>query len=150
MTASTLSVNDTTVALPDNLSFGRVRAIVAAMQAAQPEHRARIGRAVNVLLTSEIVAAPELGRYLVQSCEDGKNFYSATTWTCSCPDRQRNSSPCKHSYALQVLSVASAEAAYAGAQARYELTTAGELALEALQLRAEYDFGTDRAEAHSY
>jgi hypothetical protein len=125
MTAFTAETQDTTVQIPAGIDFATVRAIVAQMQAEQPAHRARIGRAVNVLLTSEIVATPELGRFLVQSCEDGTTYYTVTTWACSCPDRQRNDSPCKHSYALTVLSVASAHAAYDRAQARYELTAKG-------------------------
>jgi hypothetical protein len=122
---------DTTVTIPAGLDFATVRGIVAELQAAEPEHRARIGRAINVLLTSEIVATAEVGRYLVQSCEDGKTYYTATTWACSCPDRQRHATPCKHSYALTVLSVASAHAAYARAQTRYLLTAKGAAALAA-------------------
>jgi hypothetical protein len=122
----------TTVALPAELSFADVRAIVAQMQAEQPEHRARIGRAINVLLTSEIVPTAELGRLLVQSCEDGKTYYTATTWNCTCPDRQRHDTPCKHSYALTVLSVMSAQAAYERAQAGYVLTQKGAAAVGVL------------------
>jgi hypothetical protein len=125
------TTQNTTVTIPAGVAFATVREIVAQMQAEQPEHRARIGRAVGVLLTSEIVATPELGRFIVQSCEDGTTYYTATTWACTCPDRQRNASPCKHSYALSVLSVASAHAAYDRAQARYLLTRKGEEAVAA-------------------
>jgi uncharacterized Zn finger protein len=118
------------VQLPD-LGMDAYRAIVAQLPAEQPEHRARIGRAINVLLTSDILETGELGVYLVQSCQDSGHYYRATTWSCSCPDRQRHESPCKHSYALQVLSVASAQAAHERAQTRYLLTAKGEAALAA-------------------
>jgi hypothetical protein len=68
----------------------------------------------------------------VQSCQDSERYYTATTWACDCPDRQRHADQrCKHSYALQVLSVASAHAAYERAQTRWTLTAKGAAALAA-------------------
>src|SRR5262249_2288460 len=52
--------------------------------------------------------------YLVQSTRDGVLYYEATSWACSCPDRQRHADTtgqgqrCKHSWALTILSAASA------------------------------------------
>jgi hypothetical protein len=124
---------DTTVQVPAGLDFATVRSIVAELQAAEPENRERIGRAVNVLLTSTIRETAECGVYQVQSCADSERYYTATTWACDCPDRQRHADQrCKHSYALQVLSVASAHAAYERAQTRWTLTAKGAAALAAL------------------
>jgi hypothetical protein len=125
---------DTTVSIPPGLDFAAVRAIVAQLQANEPEHHERIGRAVNVLLTSEIVATAELGRYLVQSGADGKVYYTATTWACSCPDRQRHATPCKHSYALTVLHALADAARYTRAQTRVYLTSKGNFAAAGLSL----------------
>jgi hypothetical protein len=124
---------DTTVQIPTGLDFATVRGIVAELQAAAPHNRERIGRAVNVLLTSAIRETAELGVYQVQSCADSSVWYTATTLTCDCPDRQRHADQrCKHSVALQVLSVASAHAAYERAQTRYLLTAKGVAAVAAL------------------
>jgi hypothetical protein len=121
---------DTTVAIPAGIAFATVRSIVAELQAAEPHNRERIGRAINVLLTSTIRETAELGVYQVQSCADSDRSYTATTWACDCPDRQRHADQrCKHSVALQVLSVASAHAAYERAQTRYLLTAKGAAAL---------------------
>jgi hypothetical protein len=119
--------------MPAGISFADVRQIVAELQAAEPANRERIGRAVHVLLTSEIRATAELGVYQVQSCQDGERFYTATTWQCDCPDHQRHPDQrCKHSVALQVLSVASAIAAYEQAVERWTLTAQGEQVAAAL------------------
>lgn len=118
--------HDTTVTLPAGLSFAAVREIVAELQTTEPANRERIGRAINVLLTSTIRELPTLGEYTVQSCQDGDTWYVATTWACNCPDHQRHPElRCKHSVALQVLSVASAVARWE----RWELTEAGAAAL---------------------
>jgi hypothetical protein len=134
MLAETTSrqAQDTTVQIPAGLDFAAVRGIVAELQAAEPQNRERIGRAVNVLLTSEIRETAECGVYQVQSCADSERYYTATTYACDCPDRQRHvDQRCKHSYALQVLSAASAHAAYERAQARWTLTAKGAAALAA-------------------
>ncbi len=124
----TPDAQDTTiVALPD-LSLGAYRAIVAQLQAEQPAARARIGRALPVLLGCDIRAAGRLGEYLVQSCQDSGVYYRCTSWSCSCPDRARHAAPCKHSWALTILHAASAVAAYERAQARYYLTATGRAA----------------------
>ena len=121
---------DTTVQIPAGLSFASLRAIVAELQVAEPQNRERIGRAIQVLLTSAIRELPTLGEYAAQSCQDSDKWYTATTWSCDCPDHQRHPElRCKHSVALQVLSVASAAAAYERAQTRYLLTAKGEAAL---------------------
>jgi hypothetical protein len=123
---------DTTITIPAGLDFATVRGIVAELQAAEPQNRERIGRAVNVLLTSTIRETAELGVYQVQSCTDSSVWYTATTFSCDCPDRQRHADQrCKHSYALQVLSVAGAHAAYERAQTRWTLTAKGAAALAA-------------------
>jgi hypothetical protein len=131
--ATSLQAQDTTVTLPVGISFEAVRQIVAELQAAEPANSERIGRAVHVLLTAEIRATAELGVYQVQSCADGACYYTATTWSCDCPDRQRHADQrCKHSYALQVLSVASAIARFERCQTRYVLTAKGAAAVAAL------------------
>jgi hypothetical protein len=73
-----------------------------------------------VLLACKIVETPTLGRYLVQSTRDGVLFYEATSWNCSCPDRQRHADEglrCKHSWALTIRSSASAVASRERAEA---------------------------------
>src|SRR5215212_8178004 len=111
MVAIPSTSNDSTVTIPAGLSFAAVREIVAELQATEPTNRERIGRALNVLLGCEIRELPTLGEYSVQSCTDSSVSYTATTWACNCPDHQRHPGlRCKHSVALQVLSVASAVA----------------------------------------
>ncbi|HEY7066411.1 MAG TPA: hypothetical protein VII06_33370 [Chloroflexota bacterium] len=132
--ATTSPAQDTTgVTLPAGISFAAVRQIVAELQATEPANRERIGRAVNVLLTSTIRELPILGEYAVQSCAARDTWYTATTWACDCPDHQRHPDlRCKHSVALQVLSVASAIARFERCQTRYLLTAKGEAAVAGL------------------
>jgi hypothetical protein len=102
---------DTTPAVVSALPLATIRSIVATLQAEAPAEHARISHGVEVLLSSRIVETGELGRYLVQSCRDGVLFYEATSWACSCPGRQRHADEglrCKHSWALDILSEASA------------------------------------------
>src|SRR3954469_21899017 len=121
MTALATQANDSTVTVPARLSFAAVRQIVAELQATEPTNRERIGRAINVLLTSEIRELPMLGEYSVQPCTDSTVCYTATTWSCACPCLQLHPDlRCKHSVALQFLSVASALAGWE----RWELTEA--------------------------
>jgi hypothetical protein len=48
--------------------------------------RGRLGRAVTVLLVSDICETAEIGVYAVQSaCQPG-TWYTATTFACDCPD----------------------------------------------------------------
>src|SRR5712692_10469076 len=124
MTAPTLSPQLTSPATLSTLPLATIRDIVATLQAAFPAEHARIARGVQVLLTSQIVETPTLGRYLVQSTQDGVLYYEATSWNCSCPDRQRHADEgrelglrCKHSWALDILSVASAIASRQRAEA---------------------------------
>jgi hypothetical protein len=137
MLATTPQAQDTTsapvrVTLPE-LDCGIYREIVSVMQAAATDEqdRVRIGRAVNVLLTSQILETPELGVYLVQSGEYSDLYYRATSTRCGCPDALRRGKPCKHSQALAVISVASAIAARESAERRYLLTDKGEMVLAA-------------------
>jgi hypothetical protein len=117
MTAPTLSPQPTTAVL-GGLPFATVRNIVETMQRAFPDEYARIGRGLSVLLGSKIVATPTVGRYLVQSCTEGLFFYEATSLQCGCPDHQRHPEQrCKHSWALDILSVASAIASRERAEA---------------------------------
>ena len=109
MSATSPTAQDTTAATLAGLPFATVRGIVETMQRAFPDEYARIGRGLQVLLTSKIVDSPRTGRYLVQSTQDGILYYEVTTLECSCPDHRRNPElRCKHSWALDVLSVASA------------------------------------------
>ena len=124
MTATLRSHDTTRVALPD-LTLDQYRAIVARIQAEPDADRARIARGLQVLLGCEIRETETLGVYLIQSCQDSGLYYRATTWGCTCPDRMRHDVPCKHSYGLQVLSAASAQAAYERAQAGWVLTQKG-------------------------
>jgi hypothetical protein len=123
---------DTTpLALPA-LPLAAVRGIVETLQAAYPDEQARIARGVAVLLTSAIVPTAELGRYRVQSCQDGRVYYAATSWSCDCPDRQRHDARCKHSWALEILHCATAIACREQAERRYWLTAEAERALAAM------------------
>src|SRR5262245_36885191 len=67
--------------------------------------RGRLGRAITVLLTSDIVETAELGVYRVQSACQPDVWYTASTATCDCPDAVQRGGPCKHSLALVILSV---------------------------------------------
>jgi len=118
MSATSPTAQDTTAATLAGLPFATVRGIVETMQRAFPDEYARIGRGLQVLLTSKIVDSPRTGRYLVQSTQDGILYYEVTTLECSCPDHRRNPElRCKHSWALDVLGVASAIAAREAAEA---------------------------------
>ena len=126
-----LTQQDTTVSLPD-VSILVYRELVRELQATHRDEAARIGRGLEVLLGAEIRPTAELGRYLVQSCADSGIHYEATSWSCTCPDRQRHDDArCKHSWALELITAASAIAAYDRAQTRYVLTAKGERALAA-------------------
>src|SRR5205807_1533259 len=109
MTATLEVQPNTLVALPD-VSASALREIVARMQAQEPAQAARdrIGRAIGVILGSEIRETGETGVYLVQSSADGGTYYRATSYSCGCPDRQRTGRECKHNYALTILHTASA------------------------------------------
>jgi hypothetical protein len=111
MTAPASTAQHSTPAVVSELPLATIRDIVATLQAAFPAEHARIARCVEVLLSSKIVETGTLGRYLVQSTADGLLYYEATSWTCSCPDARRHSDEglrCKQSWALDILSVASA------------------------------------------
>jgi hypothetical protein len=109
MSATSPTTKDTTAAILVGLPFATVRGIVETMQRAFPAEYDRIGRGLQVLLASKIVDSPRTGCYLVQSTTDGYLFYESTTLGCSCPDHRRNpETRCKHSWALDILSVASA------------------------------------------
>jgi len=111
--AATLTAQVTTPAPINELPLARMRDIVATLQHNFPAEHARIARGVQVLLSSKIVEHGEAGHYLVQSCQDGMLCYEATSYTCSCPDARKHAAEslrCKHSWALDILSVASAVA----------------------------------------
>jgi hypothetical protein len=117
------------VTLPD-VSILVYREIVRDMAAIFPAEASRIGRALAVLLQTDLRSTAETGRYLVQSCQDAATYYEATSWSCTCPDRQRHEGlRCKHSFAIELLNTASAIASYEHFQARYTLTCKGERAL---------------------
>src|SRR5712692_61073 len=117
MSGTPSTAQPTTVVL-GGLPFATVRGIVETMQRAFPDEHQRIGRGLQVLLASKIVETPTVGRYLVQSTADGYLFYEASSLECSCPDHRRNPElRCKHSWALDVLSVASAIASRERAEA---------------------------------
>jgi hypothetical protein len=82
------------------------------MQAAFPAEAARIGRALGVLFTREILETAELGVYLVQTASDPTRYYRTTSLRCTCPDGKRPGVVCKHSHSITILSVASAVASY--------------------------------------
>ena len=67
MSAQPSTAQDTTPAVISELPLATIRAIVATLQAESPAEHARIARGVQVLLTSQIVETPTLGRYLVQA-----------------------------------------------------------------------------------
>jgi hypothetical protein len=111
--AANLTQEHSTPATLSTLPLATIRDIVATLQAEAPAEHARISRGVEVLLACKIVETGELGRYLVQSTRDGVLYYECTSWACSCPDRQRHAEDgqrCKHSWALVILSAASAVA----------------------------------------
>jgi hypothetical protein len=84
--------------------------------------RGRLGRAITVLLISDIVETAELGVYRVQSACHPTTWYTATSARCDCPDASQRAVACKHSLALVILSAVSAtqsrERAEANASAR--------------------------------
>ena len=80
------------------------------MQAEYPEQAARIGRGLQVLLTSDIRETAETGVYLVQTSEGRDLYYRATSLRCTCPDHMQRQVICKHPWALSILSAASAVA----------------------------------------
>lgn len=131
-TQPTATQNDTTVTIPAGIDFATVRAVIADMQRENPENRERIGRALNVLLTSEIRATATAGVYEVQSCQDSATFYTASGVFCSCPDSQRHpGQQCKHAAAVQAYLSIRALWSWQRCQ-RWELTEAGAAALAAL------------------
>ena len=122
------TTQDTTALAPvrlPRLPMDEYQGIVANLRAAFPDEAARIGRAVTVLLTSQILETAELGVYLVQCSAGGALYYRATTLRCTCPDSMQRQVVCKHSHALTVLSVASAVVSYQRAQQLYTLTSKG-------------------------
>jgi hypothetical protein len=119
---ATIQAQDTTttptpVQLPD-LPLGQYRALVATMQAQDPDAAARIGRGLTVLMTADIRETAECGVYLVQTSEGGKLYYRATSLRCCCPDALQRQVVCKHSHAIAILTAASAAASFERAQAR--------------------------------
>jgi hypothetical protein len=111
MTAPASTAQLTTPAVVSELPLARIRDIVATMQRAFPAEHARISRGVEVLLACKIVETGELGRYLVQSTQDGLLYYEATSYACSCPDARKHAAEglrCKHSFAIDILHIAAA------------------------------------------
>jgi hypothetical protein len=129
MTATHPAQDTTLVTLPD-IGLDTLRGLVAQLQADRPDDRDRIARGLQVLLTAEIRTTAELGVYLIQSCADSGTYYRATALNCCCPDRQRRTRECKHSYALQLLSCARAEASWQQVTTRYTLTAKGRAVLD--------------------
>jgi hypothetical protein len=128
MSATSPTAQPTTTATLNGLPFATVRGIVETMQRAFPAEYDRIGRGLQVLLASKIVDSPRMGRYLVQSTTDGLLFYETTTLACSCPDhRQHPELRCKHLWALDILSVASAIVARERAEARVPAAQDGDI-----------------------
>ena len=116
--ATSPTAQDTTAATLAGLPFATVRGIVETMQAVFPAERERIGRGATVLLTAKIFETAETGVYLVQSAQFAELYYQATSLQCCCPDAKRHPEQrCKHSWALDVLSVASAIASRERAEA---------------------------------
>ena len=93
------------VVLPD-LPLSVYRSFVAEFQQLAPDQAARdrIRRSLDVLLGAAIYPTATVGIYRVQSCQDAATHYEATSWTCSCADYTRRLEPCKHAWALTILS----------------------------------------------
>jgi hypothetical protein len=102
----------------------------------QAEHRdaaGRIARAAAIVHTAGALwQTAELGVYRVASCQQVGVFYEATSHRCTCLDYTRRQEPCKHVWALVLLSAASAEAAAQAMETRYWLTAKAEQLLAAM------------------
>jgi hypothetical protein len=112
----TSQAQSNTVELPD-VTFRQLRVIVATMQAQARDQaeRDRIGRGLETILTADLRQTGEVGVYLVQSSRVAGVYYKATSWSCCCPDRQRTGKPCRHCYAIIILSAARGAVRYAQA-----------------------------------
>jgi hypothetical protein len=125
MATQPLTSHDTTATPVNRLDGALVHLgdVVAQLEQDATLDRGRLGRAIMVLLTSDIVESAECGVYEVQSACEPSTWYLATTLVCTCPDTVRHGGPCKHSLALTILSAVSAiqarERAAACASARH-------------------------------
>jgi hypothetical protein len=79
--------------------------------------RNRLGRAVTVLLVSDILETETLGVYQVQSSCQPDVGYMATSAPCDCPDATQRGQTCKHQLAITILSAVSAVQARERAEA---------------------------------
>ena len=117
------------VVLPD-LPLSVYRSFVAEFQQLAPDQAARdrIRRSLDVLLGAAIYPTATVGVYRVQSCQDAATHYTATSWTCSCPDYTRRLEPCKHAAAITLYHAACDQQRWNSV--RYGLTGKAEAALD--------------------
>src|SRR3954471_13801711 len=137
-------------------SLATLRAVLAAMEAAHPEHASRLVRAANIVAVREIEHSPDSRLWFVGSECDPTNTYFVLyvpqfgVWTCNCKDFVQRGGPCRHALAVQMLQACEArgrgpqppptplafpQRAYADGD-RFELTEAGAAYLAGLDAPA--------------